>query len=94
MNRNNMPLIIMLVAGAAICVVTYFTEYSLTWRLFIILAVLLVFYAFGSILRGMLNYFDSQNEKNSMENGEVIEKDAENAEVQNDNADEKSEKAS
>lgn len=94
MNRNNMPLIIMLVAGAAICVVTYFTEYSLAWRLFIILAVLLLFYALGSILRGMLNYFDEQNEKNSMENGEVIEKDAENAEVQNDSAGEKSEKAS
>ena len=51
----------------------------------ILAAVFLVFLLsaiFGSILKGMLNYFDKQNEIKSMEEGEVIEKEAENTEGQ------------
>jgi Ca2+-dependent lipid-binding protein len=77
MNRNNMPLILMLVAGAATCVLTFIYSYTIFERLLILFIVLLVFYILGTIMKSTLNYFDGLNEKRSKENGEVIEKDAE-----------------
>jgi len=77
MNRNNMPLILMLVAGAVTCVITFFQEYTIFERLLILFIVLLVFYILGSIMKFTLNYFDRMNEMRIMEAGEVIEKEAE-----------------
>jgi hypothetical protein len=77
MNRNNMPLILMLVAGAVTCVITFLHDYTITERLLILFIVLLVFYILGTIMKSTLNYFDRLNEKRSKEAGEVIEKDAE-----------------
>ncbi|MCD7835339.1 MAG: hypothetical protein LUG83_01485 [Lachnospiraceae bacterium] len=79
MNRNNMPLILMLVAGAVTCVITFFQDYTAFDRLLILFIVLLVFYILGSIIKHVLNYFDMINEKRMKEAGEVIEKDAEDA---------------
>lgn len=72
-----MPLILMLVAGAVTCIITFFQEYTVFERLLILFIVLLVFYILGSIMKFTLNYFDRLNEKRNMEAGEVIEKDAE-----------------
>lgn len=72
-----MPLILMLVAGAVTCVITFFQEYTIFERLLILFIVLLVFYILGSIMKFTLNYFDRINEMRIMEAGEVIEKEAE-----------------
>lgn len=72
-----MPLILMLVAGAVTCIITFFQEYTIFERLLILFIVLLVFYILGSIMKFTLNYFDRLNEMRNMEAGEVIEKDAE-----------------
>lgn len=76
MNRKNMPLIVMLVAGAVTCVITFVNHYSVFGKLVSLLAVLLIFYFLGSLLKWALDYFDAQNEKEK--EGEVIEKEGEN----------------
>ncbi len=80
MNRRSMPLILMLVAGAITCIITFVQKYSILGKLVSLLVVLLVFYFLGSLLRWTLDYFDEQNEIRNKEEGEVIEKDAEEVE--------------
>lgn len=74
MNRKNLPLLLMLTAGAVTCVVTFISKYSMLERLASLLAVLVLFYLLGSILKWTLDHFDMQNEKKRQEEGEVIEK--------------------
>lgn len=78
MNRKNLPLLLMLTAGAVTCVITFIVGYSTVEKLAFLLAVLVLFYLLGSVLKWTLDYFDMQNEKKRQEEGEVIEK--ENAE--------------
>ena len=80
MNRRNVPLILMLAAGAVTCVITFIQNYSILAKLVSLFVVLLVFYFLGSLLRWTLDYFDSENEKKKDEEGEVIEKEAEESE--------------
>lgn len=77
MNRKNLPLVLMLVAGAITCIVNLVRNYSLLNQLTALLIVLVLFYTFGSILKWVLDLFDSQNEQNLSEEGEVIEKETE-----------------
>lgn len=77
MNRKNMPLILMLVAGGVTCIITFIQKYSVLYKLVSLLIVLLIFYFLGSILRLTLDRFDRQNEEKSKEEGEVIEKETE-----------------
>ena len=72
----------MLVAGAVTCIITFIQNYSVLRKLISLLVVLLIFYMLGSILRWTLDYFDSENEKKNKEQGEVIEKEAEEDEQQ------------
>ena len=76
MNRKNIPIVLMLSAGAVACIITFTEEYAMVERLAILLGVLLLFYLLGSILMWTLNYFDMQNEQKRKEEGEVIEKEA------------------
>lgn len=81
MNRKNIPLILMLVAGAVTCIITYIQEYSIVDKLVSLLLVLVIFYALGSILTSTLNRFEEQIELKCQEElraeGDVIEKNAE-----------------
>lgn len=77
MKRNSMPLILMLIAGAVTCVITFIQNYPIWEKLLSLLIVLIVFYFLGSVLKWTLDAFDRQNEKKSKEEGEVIEKNAE-----------------
>lgn len=79
MNRKNLPLILMLTVGAVTCIITYVQEFSILAKLVSLFAVLVVFYLFGSVLNWTLNRFDRQNEERLKEEGEVIEKEAEDA---------------
>lgn len=80
MNRRNMPLILMLVAGTVTCIITFIQKFSILNKLVSLLIVLLIFYFLGSLLRWTLDYFDQQNEIKSKAEGEVIEKETEETE--------------
>ena len=74
-----MPLLLMLTAGAVTCIITYIEKYTMVEKLVSLFLVLLIFYILGSIMKWTLDYFDRQNEERLMEEGEVIEKEAEEA---------------
>ncbi len=74
MNRNNMPLILMLTAGAITWIIAAVNRYTVTAQLVAVFIVLLIFYFLGSALKWTLDYFDKQNEQKNKESGEVIEK--------------------
>lgn len=77
MNRNNLPLILMLTAGAVTCVINLIRQYSTLSQLIVLFVVLVLFYIMGCGIKWTLDYFDEQNEKRISDEGEVIEKDAE-----------------
>lgn len=80
MKRKYMPLILMLLAGAITAIITFIKQYTMIQRLSALLAVLLIFYALGSLLKWLLDTFEAQNKKAALDEGEVIEKEAETSE--------------
>lgn len=83
MNRQNLPLIMMLVAGVVTCIVNLINHNTVLGQLTSLLMVLVIFYLGGSVLRWTLNYFDDQNEKEKQEaaeEGEVAAEDSEESE--------------
>ena len=85
MNRKYIPLVLMLLAGAITCIITFFSNYLFYTKLLILFIVLLVFYLLGCILKYTLDYFEKQNNKRLKEMGEVIEKEAVNTEEAGEN---------
>ncbi|MCI9438550.1 MAG: hypothetical protein HFH85_15590 [Lachnospiraceae bacterium] len=81
MNRKNLPLLLMLTAGAVTCIITYIEKYTLIEKLVSLFVVLLVFYFLGSVLKWTLDFFEIQNEERIKEEGEVIEKESEESET-------------
>lgn len=77
MKRKLLPPFIMLVAGLIASIRTFFLHYDTKSSLIILLVVLVVFYVLGSILKYVLDTFDKENEKKALDEGEVIEKEAE-----------------
>nr|WP_318683583.1 hypothetical protein [uncultured Acetatifactor sp.] len=67
MNRKNMPLILMLTAGAVTCVITFIQNYSILGKLVSLLFVLVLFYFLGSVLKWTLDYFERQNQEETEE---------------------------
>ncbi len=61
MQRNNLPLFFMLIAGVLVSIVTVLNGYQLHDMLFALLITLLVFYGLGSIMKWVLNLFEKQN---------------------------------
>ena len=84
MNRNNMPLILMLVAGAVTCIIGLIQQYSILGQLASLLIVLVIFYFLGSVLKWTLDYFDNENEKRRLEEEAALEKEAEGTEGEED----------
>lgn len=81
MNKKNLPLVLMLLAGAITCIITFIQKFTMVERLSILFGVLVLFYLLGSLLVWTLNYFEAQNEQKRGEEGEVIEKESEEAEA-------------
>lgn len=77
MDRKNLPLILMLTAGAVTCVINLIRQYSVLNQLIVLLIVLVLFYVLGSAIKWTLDYFDAQNELFFSNEGEVIEKESE-----------------
>lgn len=82
MKRKNIPVILMLTAGAVTSIVTFIMLDEFLERLVSLLIVLVVFYVLGSLLVWVLDYFDKQNEMAALEKGEVIEKEPEAGETE------------
>lgn len=80
MNRNNFPLVLMLVAGAVTCVINLIRQYPMPGQLVVLFIVLVMFYLLGCVIKWTLDFFDTQNEKKASEEGEVIEKESEQSE--------------
>ncbi len=76
MDRKNLPLILMLTAGAITCVINLIRHYSVISQLIVLLIVLILFYVLGSAIKWTLDYFDAQNEQLFSNEGEVIEKES------------------
>lgn len=74
MNRKNMPLLLMLIAGACTCIVTLVKSYSLLAGLVALFTVMLLFYCLGNVLRMLLDRFDRQNEEKEKQEQEEKEK--------------------
>ncbi len=80
MKRKNLPLLLMLTAGAVTCIITFVKHYTMLEKLVSLFCVMLIFYILGSVLKWTLDYFEDQNEKRRLQEGEVIEKEAEGQE--------------
>ena len=70
MNRKNMPLLLMLIAGACTCIITLVRSYSVLASLVALFAVMLLFYCLGSAIRLLLDRFDRQNEEKAKQEQE------------------------
>lgn len=79
MNRKNLPLLMMLVAGAVTCIINLVHNYTILGQMTSLLITLVIFYFLGSLLKWTLDYFENQNELARMEE-EAAEEDAESAE--------------
>ena len=80
MNRKNLPLLLMLVAGAVTCIINLIQNVTILGQLTSLLIVLVIFYFLGSVLKWTLDYFDNENEKAKKAEegeGEVVEKESE-----------------
>lgn len=62
-NKRNLPLIMMLVAGLVTVVLTFLGEYTIPAKLGILLAVLVVFYFVGSVIANVIQHFEDENRK-------------------------------
>ncbi len=67
MNRKFLPLVLMLVAGAVTCFITYLKGCSIITKVGSMLVVLLIFYVLGSVLKYTLDTFEKANEKKAAE---------------------------
>ena len=73
-------MLLMLAAGVITCIITFVQRGELLNKLIALFCVMLLFYVLGSVLKWTLDFFDAQNEKRRNEEGEVIEKEAEDQE--------------
>ena len=73
MNRKNMPLLLMLTAGACTCIVTLVRSYSVLAGLVALFAVMLLFYCLGSVIRLLLDRFDRQNEEKAKQEEKALQ---------------------
>lgn len=80
MNRKNLPLFLMLTAGAITSIITYIEKYPLVVKLVSLFVVLLLFYILGCVIKWTLDFFEIQNQERLKEEGEVIEKESLDAE--------------
>ena len=63
MERQFIPLVLMLIGGGITCIFTLLQNYSLTENLISILVVMLVLFLLGSLLVYFLDYFERTNQK-------------------------------
>ncbi len=81
MERKNLPIILMLAAGAVTCVITFIRNDTILKKLTALLIVLIIFYALGTVIKWMLDEFDKRNaERNFVPEEEILEEEEEEVE--------------
>jgi len=75
-NRKQLPLLLMLIAGAITTLTVYFKGLGLKTMLIALLAAMVIFGFIGSLIEYILNSFDRNQESEVSDEGEVIEKEA------------------
>ena len=78
MNRRQLPLLLMLIAGAITTLTVYFKGLGLKTMLIALLAAMIAFGFIGSLIEYILNSFDRNRNSEVSDEGEVIEKEAVN----------------
>ncbi len=73
MNRKNLPVIIMLVAGAIASITAFIKNWGISQKLFVLLLTLVVFYGLGVLLEKTLDYFDTVNERRQWEEEKQVQ---------------------
>ena len=68
---KNLPALMTLIAAFITCIVTFIYQYELTKALILILAVSVIFYLAGLIIRSMLNHFMVVEEDQDETDGEA-----------------------
>ncbi|MCR4655543.1 MAG: hypothetical protein K5770_04845 [Lachnospiraceae bacterium] len=86
MDTKKIPLTVMLLGALVACIVTYINDYQLSEMLTILLISLVVFLILGLIISAVLNKFVPLPEEEDKD-GEVIEKDPEVMDGQEDDSD-------
>ena len=82
MEKKQIPLVVMLTAGAVASITARLMHYDLEATLWIVLLVLIVFYIVGCVLKRTIEKFEAENKEREeaeaavSDEGEVIEKDA------------------
>ena len=74
MNTKKIPAMIMLLAGALACIVTYINRYDLNDMLITLIWVLPVFLIIGFIVKKIFDSFQMPDENAVDDEGEVVEK--------------------
>lgn len=77
MNTKKIPAIVMLLAGAVVCIVTYLQHYEFVEMLKILVVVLIVFLIIGFIIKKIFDSFDIPEDDPVDDDGEVVEKQGE-----------------
>ena len=80
MNKKNLPLLLMLVAGIVSCIYTFILQYSTLRKLVSLFIVMLVFYILGSVIIWVVDCFKAESESQLKEEGETVEEGAEGQE--------------
>ncbi len=91
MNTKRIPAIIMLLAGAVTCIVTYLNGYDTKDMLIALFWVLILFLIIGIVVKKILDSFQMPDENAVDDEGEVIEKQPEGDEAVSEEASEKRE---
>ena len=76
MKRRQLPLLLMLIAGAITTLTVYFKGLGLKTMLIALLAAFVTFYFIGSLVEYTLDSFDKKSAPEVSDEGEVIEKEA------------------
>ena len=76
MKRKQLPLLLMLIAGAITTLTVYFKGLGLKTMLVALLAAFVTFYFIGSLVEYIMDSFDKKTAPEVSDEGEVIEKQA------------------
>ncbi len=61
MDRKNIPIIMMLVAGVITCIITFLQKYSIIKKLVVLFVVLILFYGMGTLIKWAFDSFEKHN---------------------------------
>lgn len=72
MEKKNLPLILMLSAGAVTWIITYFNKYEPLQAYLILFGVMVLFYIIGTLIKWMFVSFERKNAEMSEQNAQEI----------------------